>query len=202
MRKEINLIDGNKEIIIVESAGCMSMTNISKGYMKDGELVKGINFAISDDMSFQGFEYREENNYLEFEEKNRLEFEFDYNDPLYFCLNRFLGKDELFVLDDDDTRRRMKKFMIIKRYDDTIKIEFVNKTKCCDYNKYNIFIKNIFDDYRSKIKNKETKKRLIKFLRDCEKNLLEEYHQITIDEYVECLRIEDIKNKQKTLIKK
>ena len=200
MRKEVNLIDGNKELIYIENGGFTSLTNIFKGYMKEGELVKGINFAISDDMAFYGYKF-EENDYLDFEEKNYIEFEFDYNDPLYFCLNRFLGEDELFVLDDDDTRRRMKKFMVIKRDDTQIKIEFVNKTKCCEHNKYNIFVKNICDDARSKIKDSETKKRLVRFLRDCEKTLLEECHQITMDEYVECLRIDDIKEKQKTLKK-
>ena len=65
MRKEVNLIDGNKEIITVESAGCISMTNIAKGYMKDGELVKGINFAISDDMAFHGYYFQEKDDYLD-----------------------------------------------------------------------------------------------------------------------------------------
>lgn len=201
MRKEVLLKDGNKEIIFIEKGCFSSLTNIAKGYMKDGELVKGINFAISDDMSFHGYYVQEKDDYLDFEEKNYIEFEFDYNDPLYFCLNRFLGTDELFVLDDDDTRRKMQKFMIIKKDETTIKIEFVNKIKCCEHNKYNVFVKNICNDYRSKIKNFETKKRLVKMLREFEKTLLEECHQITIDEYMECLRIDKIKEKQKILKK-
>ena len=107
---------------------------------------------------------------------------------LYFCLNRLLGSDKSFIIDDDDTREIMEKYMVIKKDNNIIKVFIIN-TKIIGYDigKFNVFIKNIGPDPRSKIDDYKTKIRIIEFLRDCERTLLEEYHQITMDEYIETM---------------
>lgn len=179
VRKEIKL-NCDKIIITITPGYCCDTVSITKGYVnKDG--LKTFSMSIWDDMSFSAWS---EN----MGETDKIEFEFDMNDPLFFCLNRLLGSDKSFIIDDDDTREIMKKYMVIKKDNNIIKVFIIN-TKIVGYDigKFNVFIKNIGPDARSKIENYDTKIRLIKFFRDCENTLLEEYHQITMDEYIETM---------------
>ena len=179
IRKEIRL-NGDKIIITKIPGFCCDTVRITKGYVKKDGL-KTFSMTIWDDMSFCAWS---EN----MEETDKIEFEFDINDPLYFCLNRLLGSDKSFIIDDDDTREIMKKYMVIKKDNNIIKVFIIN-TKIVGYDiqKFNVFIKNIGPDPRSKIDDYKTKIRIIEFLRDCERTLLEEYHQITMDEYIETM---------------
>ena len=187
MKKEILLEDSNKLILFINDSFCGESVTISKGYFENQKLTKSINLSIWDDMAFQGFLYN--NN------SNMVEFEFDINDPIYFCLNRLLGSEKELIIDDDNTSEIMKKYMIISREEKTIKIVFINSLENPDIiDVFRIFVKNIGPDSRSKIEDYNTKIRLIEFLRDCRSMLSEEYHQIAIDEYVETLR-------QKKLVK-
>ena len=160
MRKDIDLEDGNKIIINISPGYCTNFVNISKGYLNNNDLVKGIDFSIWDDISIRGFIYEDINT-------NILKFEFDFYDPIYFCLNRLLGKDDELIIDDDDTYASLEKYMIIKRFEKSIKVIFINREKeYKSYNKYGIFIKNIGPDTRSKIEDFNIKLRLLKFFRD------------------------------------
>lgn len=181
MRKDIDLEDGNKIIINISPGYCTNVINIIKGYFDYNNLTKEINFSIWDDISISA--YSSHNN-----EFDTLEFEFDINDPIYFCLNRLLANNKELIIDDDDTYASFKKYMIIKREDKSIKILFINKKD----KYYGIFIKNIGPDPRSKIEDFNIKIRLIKFFRDMERVLLEETHQITFDEYIELLRLNSL----------
>ena len=91
--------------------------------------------------------------------------------------------DKKFIIDDDETSEILEKYMVIEDVNNNIKIKFVNNL-CGEYDFYRfyVFIKNIVPDPRSKIDDYKTKIRIVNFLRDCEKVLLEEYHQITMDE--------------------
>lgn len=189
MKKEIILKDKNKIVLIVSDSYSGETIIVSKGYFENEKLTKSLNLSIWDDMSFQGFSYG--NN------SNMIEFEFDINDPIYFCLNRLLDKDKKLIIDDDETSQHIKKYMIIQKEEKTIKIIFVNYLEKPDIiDKFRIFIKNIGPDPRSKIEDYNMKVRLINFLRDCKSILTEEYHQVTIDEYSEVLRQKEIENKQ------
>jgi len=187
MRKDIDLEDGNKIIININPGYCTNNVIISKSYFKDNNLVKGIDFSIWDDISIRGFTYEDINT-------NILKFEFDFYDPIYFCLNRLLANNKELIIDDDDTYASLKKYMIIKREDKSIKIVFINKKD----KYYGIFIKNIGPDPRSKIEDFNIKIRLIKFFRDMEHVLLEESHQITFDEYIEILRLNSLDKEERS----
>ena len=138
-------------------------------------------------MSFQGYTYNQE--------EQELEFSFDKNDSIYFCLNRLLTNDKQIIIDDDDTYERMQKYMIIKKEQTAIKIIFVNTKKDDkNYDKHRVFIKNIAPDSRSKIEDFSIKLRLVNFFKDCKQTLLEKEHQIKFDEYLEMLRLYEIEN--------
>ena len=185
MEKITNLENGNRITIDISKGYCTDVINIHKYYAQNGKLIKIIRLSIWDDMSFGGYTY--------IKEEKELEFSFDKNDPLYFCLNRLLGNNQKITIDDDDTYEKMQKYMIIKKENNTIKIVFTNiKKEQENHDKYRVFIKNIVPDSRSKIEDFSIKLRLVNFFKDCRQILLEKEHQITIDEYLEQSRLEEI----------
>ena len=78
--------------------------------------------------------------------------------------------------------------MRIYKKDSNIAIDFIyNLDDLHDNRKFYIFIKNISSDGRSKITclGKDTKERLCFFFKEVYERFEEEYHQTTIDEYLE-----------------
>lgn len=84
--------------------------------------------------------------------------------------------------------------MIINKDICQIKISFYNlendieKRKKLPSEKFNIFIKNIGPDPRSKIECFDIKLRIYNFFKDLENIFLEQYHQMAMDEYLEIIR--------------
>lgn len=77
--------------------------------------------------------------------------------------------------------------MLISKKEDKIYISFINnKDKSDLIDKYHIFIKNIAPDGRSKIDHnyQDTKIRLNEFFREVEEVIKNEYHQMTVEEYL------------------
>ena len=79
-------------------------------------------------------------------------------------------------------------------------IDFINNldNNCTHYEKFNVFIKNVCADVRSKIDcaDKDTKERLFFFFREVSEMFIEEEHQMTIEEYLldnDLLTLEDTK---------
>jgi len=195
MVKYVELDDGNRWVISVEKGYCTNMISFSKGYIKDGEVIKSIDFAIWDDMSFRGYL---NHNLLNGEEyPDNLEFEFNINDPIYFCLLDLLEDQDMFIIDDDDSYQRMKKYMSIIRETTSIKIVFTNtKNEIIHHNKYGAFIKNIGPDGRSKIEDIKIKYKIVDFLRNSAKRLLEEFPQMSIFEAIEIRRVKELENER------
>ena len=194
MLKQVGLEDGNRWVISIEPGYCTNTVSFSKGYIENNKLIKSIDFSIWDDMSIHAY-------LSSHEYPDTLDFSFGITDPIYFCLDALLDGAKEFIIDDDDTCERLKKYMMIIKEDVLIKIIFVNKKNDkIHHNKYGVFIKNIGPDGRSKIEDIKVKYRIVDFFRACAKCLLEEYHQITFREYVETLRIKE-KTIKKTLKK-
>lgn len=186
MQKEIELQDKNKIIINISPGYCTNVVNINKGYFKDNKLIKGISFSIWDDISIRAWTFEDN--------IDKLEFIFDINDPIYFSLNRLLLGEYKFIIDDDDTCSLMNKYLVIKKELDTIKITFFNLLKDKRRHElFGVFIKNIGPDPRSKVDDFNKKIRLVRFFRDLERILIEENHQISYDEYLETIRIDENK---------
>ena len=177
IKREIQLFDDSKMIITKSDSYSGYTVNITKCYVKDNT---SFSFVIWDDISFRA--------YSNIDNINEIEFIIDINDPLYFCFKRLLNGDKKFIIDDDETSEILEKYMAIEDVDNNIKIKFVNNLSSeYDFYRFYVFIKNIGPDPRSKIDNYKTKIRIIEFLRDCENILLEECHQITMDEYLETI---------------
>jgi len=169
MEKRIEL-ENNDKIIITETPGyCTEMISIMKGYFSNGELVKTIRLSMWDDFGFEAWMD------CDYDEIEKISFDFDLNDPLYPYFDNLLGEENKLIIDDDNTYEEYKKVMIISKEDQGIVITFENKLdKNKILEKFNVFIKNIMNDIRSKIdcRGEDTKIRLIKFFNEVRSSLL------------------------------
>lgn len=179
MNKQIKLDNGN--ILYINKDEGYSGYEVIIGE-KDFTNRKVLELSIWDDMAFTA---------ITGDNTDYIEFVFDVNHPLYFCIRKLLGDNELLTIDDDNTNNKLEKYMIIKKEKEVYKFCFKNKNK---ENRFYIFIKNIGPDCRSKIADYSIKFRLVDFFRDVENILLEEFHQITFDEYMETLNYIQDKN--------
>ena len=143
-----------------------------------------IKFSRWDDY---GFSSNYDISFEEYEKMNKQSHTFSKNHPLYIPLLHLLNGKEELIIDDDETYEVNKKYMKIYIDVDNINIDFINELeKDESFDKFNIFIKNIGFDLRSKIDcwNLDTKERLYFFFKEIDEYLNEEYHQMTIEEYL------------------
>lgn len=192
MEKEIKLLDKNTINIDISEAYSGTGTRITKRYFKDGEYVKDFCLAMWDDYGFDAWVDDIET----LQKATSLYYLIPSYDPLYLCFLEFLGNLNEIIIDSDDVNELNKKTLTIrKKENDVIELIFENlleNISACD--KFNIFIKNVGFDLRSKIDcfNLDTKERLYKFFENARATLLEEYHQVTIDEYLLTRKFGDI----------
>lgn len=182
MKKELKLANGNIIIFETSSAFCGEMVVLRKVYFKDGKLEKSFNLARWDDYGFSAYVKEKEKNI------NLIEFDIPFDDPLYFCFNRFLNEKEKIIIDTDDIAEDNLKTMTIRRKEN-LDIELVFENKLQEdktFQKFYVFIKNIVSDIRSKIDcyGYDTKYRLHEFFMDVRNTITEEFHQMTVDEYI------------------
>ena len=137
-------------------------------------------FIIWDDIAIRA--------YIKDKSVNSIKFTIPLGHPLYFCFKHLLADSSKIIIDDDATVEQLEKYVVISKEESAFRINFVNnKVKESSYNtcKFGVFIKNIMPDSRSKITDISIKQRLIDFFQEVEEQLLEEYHQITFEEYFE-----------------
>ena len=145
---------------------------------------KVIKFSRWDDYSFYSWNNIKNNDYDKLKKES---YSFDKNHPLYVPLLNLLNGEEELIIDDDATAELNQKYMKIYHKKDKINISFVNELKNDqDIEKFNIFIKNIARDGRSKIDyfEKDTKERLHFFFQEVLSIFKEEHHQISIEEFL------------------
>lgn len=199
MRKDIYLKNGNNLMISVTSGYACDVITISKHYMKDINNEKGFfksfEMSIWDDMSFQCY-------IKNWRDLAEIEFDFDKTDLIYFCFDRLLGNDSEFIVDDDETSERMENYMVIRREENIIKVTLYNKNPKTRKYLFQIFVKNIGPDARSKMEYK-TKLRLQHFFKECKQVMLDDFKQINTCEYRQMSVYEYIEEvEQKRLVKK
>ena len=120
-----------------------------------------------------------------------ISFTFDINHPYYMPFLHLLNGDDELIIDDDDTREDMLKYMKIAKENDIITLSFVNNKEDMLHDtvsdKYRVFIKNIMGDGSSKLDktlDNDVKKRLFRFFGELSNVFTSEYHQMTIEEYM------------------
>ena len=87
-------IDLNKDNVIVfkKNPGYGGDTiYIMNDYLKDDDLIKGLDLCIRDDISFDA--YSEDRNI------NNIDFDIDINHPFYFCVKHLLNDDNELIID-------------------------------------------------------------------------------------------------------
>ena len=149
--------------------------------MRNGKI---IDFCRWDDYSFKSWY---DINYEEYIVLNSELHTFEKSHPLYLPLLHLLNGEKELIIDDDEISEVNKKYMRIYTNKDKINIDFINKLENNHaLDKFSIFIKNISFDLRSKIDclEKDTKERLYFFFQEVYEKIIEENHQISIEEYL------------------
>lgn len=178
--KEIKLDDGNEMRLQISNAYCGRSIRIEKDYIENNQIVKGFTLCQWDDYAFDvyidNFDFSKES----------VKFIIDVNDPLFYSFHKLLEGLEELVIDSDEYEENMKMLFIRRINDFDIELEFRSRESKKVLEKYTVFIKNIGFDLRSKIDcySLDTKKRLFEFFENAKNALLDDVHQITIDEYI------------------
>lgn len=164
MKKEITLKNSIITIDIDDSDFVPFMT-IKKVYKTETEPTKMIIFSIWDDISFDAYSKSNLDN---------IEFEFNNEDPLYLCLDKLLNGENEIIIHDNHTINNFDKYLCIKKNSNLILVLFEGNKYCelCK-DKFNIFIKNIGPDSRSKIHDDKFKLRIVDFFLNSKNALLE-----------------------------
>lgn len=179
--KEINLSDGNEMRLQISEAYCGYSIRVEKDYIINDQIVNGYTLCMWDDYAFDVFVWEKEDRL-----KDEIVLTVDINDPLYFAFHELIfGLDEL-IIDSDEYDYDIKTMIVRRNINNDIELVFRSKMPKDASDRFSIFIKNVGFDLRSKIdcEGLDTKKRLSEFFKKIESNLTEEYHQLTIDEYV------------------
>ena len=172
MEKRIKI---NKDRLIILSVD-NSIISICEYFAKDNSLLKTYNLSCYDDFGFNAFTC---------DDCDKVSFDFDINHPLYFPLLHFLEKDDKVIIDDDHTRNLNENFLKVYKNDDKISMSFVNSDNK-NFDKFNVFVNSIVPDCSSKIdyQGLDTKERLNVFFEEAINALLDQNHQITMEEYM------------------
>ena len=179
--KRIELSE-NRILIYRISEGYAKPTfTITEGFLENGNLIKTYSLSQWDDYGL--------NSWIDDDEDvTKISFEFDMNHPLYFPLFHLLNYDDQLIIDDDGTMEENKKYMLVRREEEKIYIDFIDLVEDDIYasERFNVFIKNIGLDGRSKIDQnyKDTKERLLIFFNEVYDIIMNDYHQTTIEEYI------------------
>lgn len=184
--KRNKLYDGSILVYSV-TEGFTTSIGITRAF-KIGNIIKKITIDHSDDMVIKG--------YINESNEEILNFDINIDDPFYSCFLQFLGEDQEFIIEDDDTNGFRNKYLMVKKKDYNIKVIFHNYEFAKDYDpeKFRIFIKNYGPDPRSKIENYDDKVRIIKLFRNLESIASDEYYQMTILEYLDRLNYQNKQN--------
>ena len=196
-RRKIRLADDR--IIEYHTSVDFGKTTIIRYSVIKDDNVSTISFHRGWDYSFNS--YYTAYGYSELENIKCESHIIDKTNPLYIPLLHLLNGEDELIIDDDETREINQKYMRINFDGENVIVEFINNLDM-DYipiEKFNIFIKNICADVRSKIDcaDKDTKERLFFFFSElADKFQEEDTHQMTIEEYLldnDLLTLEDTK---------
>lgn len=182
-KKTIN-VNENRIIEYTISDDYTQIHTISEVFIENGKLIKNYKLSRWDDYGFSGWISKD---IADNENINLLSYDFEIDHPLYLPLLHLLQGDEQLIIDDDNTAEFNKKYMLISKEKDKIALTFINDLENAGFiNRFYVFIKNIGVDGRSKIDRqyKDTKERLYFFYQETYARFKEEYHQITIEEYL------------------
>ena len=199
--KRIKINDDRILIFTIIDIPFGSQVTISECFFENDNLFKEYKLVECEDFNFGSWSSDDNTNF------NTMSYRFDINHPLFMPLFHLLNYDKELMIDDDDTRELLKKYMIIYYKDDYIYVDFNNYLGSEDdifAEKFNVFIKNIVFDGRSKIdhQNLNTKDRLLYFFREAFDIWMYGEKQISIEEYLLNINMEYYWELMKGMFKK
>ncbi len=183
IEKRVQIDDNRILFYNVSKAYAGYSYRINEGYIEDGYVTKTCVLSQWDDYGLNGWLANDEG-------VDRVSFEYDINHPLYMPLFHLLNYDEELIIDDDDSAKDYERYLVVKRKDNKMIIEFVDASDRSNpmifSDKFHVFIKNIVFDGRSKIDQdgKDTKLRLLEFFKEAHEAIMNDCHQIGIEEYL------------------
>ena len=117
------------------------------------------------------------------EVNDSVSFTFNIDHPLFFPLLHLLDDSKKVIISDENNKN---KFLEISRDDNNISMSFIgNDEYKCSSGYFDIFVSN--KDYsllKKTCSDLSIKERLLNFSCEISKSLFEEYHQISMEEYV------------------
>jgi len=175
-------INENRILIYRISEGYAKPTyTITEGFLENDEVIKTYSLSQWDDYGLNGWINNDDN-------VKKISFVFDIDHPLYIPLFHLLNYDDELLIDDDDTMSNNQKYLLVHKEKSKIFMDFINELNDEIHmpEKFNVFIKNIGRDGRSKIDqdHKDTKLRLFLFFNEVYTKLVNDYQQISIEEYL------------------
>lgn len=170
MHKRIELNKDRILILDIEKQNHLNMITISEYFGHNSNLLKNYSLSVWDDFSFNAYIPNEDST-------NEVSFQFNKDHPLYQSFINLLNGESNLIIDDDFTREINKKYINIYIKDEIIYLKYISNQyeNPIAIEKFNVYIKNIFPDGRSKIDQqyKDTKKRLMDFFNKAVNALLE-----------------------------
>lgn len=179
--KEIKL-DGNKTIEYVLREENIPMHIIT--YTTPENRIQRIQFTKRDDYNIRAYHGVTFSDYIKSPSETII---FNKSNPLYIPLLHLLNGEDELIIEDDDTLEYNEKYLRIYKEEENIITKFIyNRYDNTDIERFNIFIKNINFDLRSKIdcSKKDTKDRLYFFFDELYNSLMKDNHQISMEEYL------------------
>lgn len=170
-KEKVIKINENRILRYYITNGYTPMYTIKEDFIDNNKVVKNYSLNRWDDYGFNGW-INTNNDITKLEKINKLSFDFDVNHPLYNHLLHLLRGDKQLLIDDDRTCGLNKKYMLIEAQENKIILNFACNIEDLEdmdiLDKFNIFIKNIGPDCRSKIDcfYKDTKIRLYDFYKE------------------------------------
>lgn len=168
INKEITVAN-RKYILSIENEYGIPSVSIEVAEFSSNDIIRTIEFIKSSDYTFRVYLFNDS-------ESMQQKFVISKNDVLYNPFYKFLGKDLRLIIDDDYTRKCDEQILTISRDDENIYLLFnCNKnSNKLTYERFEIFVKNILYDGRSKIDQQglDTKDRLPKLFSDMSKAIL------------------------------
>ena len=152
----------------------------------NGKTYNSYDFIVGNDFSISA--------YCDDIDSEELTFTIDIDHPLYYPLLHFLRNDNQIKINCDTRRDEYDDicYISIAKEEEMITIHFVNHIpKIDDFPlPFNYVIINTMHDGRSKLDSRGTdiKDRLHIFFKEVIQLFTEEYHQITIEEYVDSVK--------------
>lgn len=131
--------------------------------IKESFMDKGYSIAMHENFAFEATDLDNRKNRI-------INFDFDYNHPLYMALTNMLGDEDIIIFNDESISNSNKRFVTISKEDELIKLAFVNLINNKDKTNYQLERKYVLIE-NNPLKKEEKQILLNNFFHDVHNHL-------------------------------